>query len=403
MRLVNGAFAHPSRKLTSALALPLLALTACGGGSDAGRADDELVIASIFAVSGAATQPTYVNGVKMAVEDINATGGFNGKKIVLKEYDDSLDPQKAISAARLAIKDGADVVIGSPTVSQTNAIADLFKDSGITYINMSSATPVAADESLGGDQTFRMVTAQPEQIYGAVQWILEEKAPKGAGLIGMAGDFGGDGLPQFEQPLTKANVEIVGQKLYPQGTTDLTNEMLAVKGSDVIVNWGYPQEIGLSLKTAAQHGLDDVPMVTPASGALVNSMKLVEASLQANLYSVMTCDPTSDARPYVQEWANRYQETYDAVADYASATSYDAVGLVIAAADESGSSDSAGIAKSLKTVTYNANTMCATEYHADERQELMHEAVLVNFAGGKPAVVAAYTAADLLGHGANQG
>lgn len=188
-----------SRTFAVGLAVAGLGLAACGnGGSSSGAAegDKELVIGSIFSTSGAATQPAYVNGVKMAVQEINDAGGIDGTKVVLKEYDDALDAQKAVSAARLAVKDKVDVIIGSATVVQTNAIADIFKKAGIPYINMSSSTPVALDESLGSETTFRMVTAQPEQIYGAVQWIQDELKPTNIGLMGLAADFGKDALPR---------------------------------------------------------------------------------------------------------------------------------------------------------------------------------------------------------------
>ena len=82
-----------------------------------------------------------------------------------------------------------------------------------------------------------MVTAQPEQIHGAVQWIQDELKPTNVGLMGLAADFGKDALPRFKAPLEKGGVKIVNERLYPQGTADLTNEMLAMKGSDLVVNW----------------------------------------------------------------------------------------------------------------------------------------------------------------------
>ena len=395
-----------SRTFAVGLAVAGLGLAACGnGGSSSGAAerDKELVIGSIFSTSGAATQPAYVNGVKMAVQEINDAGGIDGTKVVLKEYDDALDAQKAVSAARLAVKDKVDVIIGSATVVQTNAIADIFKKAGIPYINMSSSTPVALDESLGSETTFRMVTAQPEQIYGAVQWIQDKLKPTNIGLMGLAADFGKDALPRFKAPLEKGGAKIVNERLYPQGTADLTNEMLAMKGSDLVVNWAYPPDLALALKTAAQMDLGDVPMLSAGSASLVNSMKLVDVALQKNLYGTAACDPVSDDRAHVQAWAKKFQGKFNALADYASAVAYDAVNLAVAAGNEGAGFDSKSIAEGLKTVTFNDNTMCATEYKSDDRHELMHEAVIVNFEGGNPKLVAKYTSDKLLGQGSKQG
>ncbi|MGY1814666.1 ABC transporter substrate-binding protein [Blastococcus sp. SYSU D00820] len=357
------------------------------------------MLASIEPMTGSNVLTQYINGVRMAVDDINADGGINGHEIILKEYDSGLDAQKSVSAARLAVSEGADVVIGMPSTIENNAAAPIIQRAGIVYLNAGVSTPIATDEALAGDMTYRIMTPAPELIYANSQYVIDELQPQSIAMMGLGIDYGANALPQFRDLFEEAGIEIVAENLYPFDTRDLTNEILSARGADAILDWSYPNQMALGIRTAVQNDLAGIPYIGGPSSSIVNSRELVPPDQQQNLVGVQSCDPNSDEREHVREWAQRYQETYDEVPDYASPSMYDAVFLLKAAIEEAGSLDHRAIADAIESITFDENTMCATSYSVDDRRQLSHEAVVMTFPGGVPTQVRRFTAEDLEGNG----
>jgi branched-chain amino acid transport system substrate-binding protein len=401
-----------AQRALAAVAVASLAATACGdSGNDplastdndsGGGIDRSLILGSIEPMTGSNILTQYINGVKMAVEDINAEGGIGGHPIELKEYDDALDAQKTVAAARLAVSDDVDVVIGMPSTIENNAGAPILEQAGIVHLNAGVSTPIAADEPLGSDMTFRIMTPMPELIYADAQYVIEELKPSKIAMMGLGIDYGKNALPLFRKQFEDAGIEVVAENLYPFDAKALTNEVLAAKGADAILDWSYPNQMALGIRTAQQQGLGDLPYIGGPSSSIVNSRALVPAELQNGLVGAQSCDPRSDDREHVQEWAKRYEEKFDEPPDYASPSVYDAVFMLKKAIEEADSLDHKDIAAALETITYDENTMCATVYKSDDRNQLSHEAVVMTFDGGTPKQARRFTADDLEGKGTVQ-
>jgi branched-chain amino acid transport system substrate-binding protein len=392
----------------AALALSM-ALTACGGaksgasttGSGSGINRD-IILGSIEPMSGGNILTEYINGVRMAVKDINDKGGVGGHKIVLKEYDDGLDAQKTVSAVRLALADKVDAVIGMPSTIENDAGTPLLQRAGVIILNAGVSTPIASQEKYANPLTFRIMTPMPELIYAESQYIINNVKPKSIGLMGLNIDYGQNALPQFKQAFTGAGITVTASNLYPYTATDVTSEVLAMKGSEAVLDWSYPNQETIGLKTVGQYGLGSVPYFGGPSSSIINSRNAVPAALQDHLYGVQSCDPNTDSRDYVKQWAQRYKAAYNEIPDYSSPSVYDAVYFIKAAIEKANSLDHTAIAKAMETTTVDQNTMCATAYKVDDRHQLSHEAVVMTFAGGVPKQVQGYTAKDLAGHGTIQ-
>jgi len=405
-----------SRGRVAAFLTVTLALAACGsstsgnsgargpsGGSGGSSGiNRSFVLGSIEPMSGSNVLTEYINGVRMAVNDINAAGGIGGRPIVLKEYDDGLDAQKSVAAARLAVADKVDAVIGMPSAIESSAATPILQRAGIVFFSSGVSTPVATGETNAGPLTFRLLAPLPELIYAEAQYITNTVKPKSIGMMGLNIAYGQAALPQFKKAFEAAGIKVTASNLYPYTATDVTSEVLAMKGSDAVVDWSYPNQETLGLKSVPQHGLGDVPYFGGPSSSIISARHAVPAELQKNLYGVQQCDPNTDSRSYVRDWAKRYKATYNETADYSSPSVYDGVYVLKAAIEQAKSLDHKAIAKAVETLTLDKHTMCAPAYKADERHQLSHEAVEISFAGGMAKQLKQYTAKDLIGHGSVQ-
>ena len=98
-------------KLTKWCMLVLLVLASC-----ASPADEPIKMGSILILSGegASWGIAAKNGIDMAVEQINADGGINGRMFAVDHQDDKADPKLALSAfENLVQTKGIDIIIGT--------------------------------------------------------------------------------------------------------------------------------------------------------------------------------------------------------------------------------------------------------------------------------------------------
>ena len=73
-----------------------------------------------------------MEGHNMAVEEINAAGGINGRKLVTVARDTKLNPSAAASAAKEMItKDNVDVIMGGLSSAVGLAISEVAKQEGV--------------------------------------------------------------------------------------------------------------------------------------------------------------------------------------------------------------------------------------------------------------------------------
>ena len=99
--------------LVMVFAMLLCSLSACAGKSST-DASDEITIAFIGNTTGDYAQygiPVR-NAVMMYFDQLNSSGGINGKKVKVLEYDDKGDGVEAVNAFNLAMEKGITAVIG---------------------------------------------------------------------------------------------------------------------------------------------------------------------------------------------------------------------------------------------------------------------------------------------------
>jgi len=162
----------------------LLALLAAGPA----RADDELVLGYMMAKSGPYVSLANTNevAVDMAVEEINAKGGINGKKIKVVKFDTAGDPKQATTAVRSFAQDaGALAIIGPFSSSEVRTTFPVGEREGIAQMSMASSAPGLTK---GFTYGFRNTTDEGKVIDEVLGAIKDKKLPMASGAAAYATD-----------------------------------------------------------------------------------------------------------------------------------------------------------------------------------------------------------------------
>jgi len=89
----------------------------------------------------------YVNGMKLAVEEINAAGGILGKELVLDVQDEGADQSVAVNATIKLIESGVPAIIGSYFSTNCMAVLPEIEKAGVVYFANGSNPDIAAQNN----------------------------------------------------------------------------------------------------------------------------------------------------------------------------------------------------------------------------------------------------------------
>ncbi len=122
---------------------------------------------------------------EMAVDEINAAGGINGKKVVLLKFDTGGDPKQAALAVRRFSDEKSLAIIGPFSSSEVKVSFPVGEREGISQMAMSSSAPGLARDF---KYAFRNTTDEGKVVSEVLSTLKEKKLPMETGCIAFATD-----------------------------------------------------------------------------------------------------------------------------------------------------------------------------------------------------------------------
>ena len=203
----------------SAAAVMALSLAGCSGGSmddssssSAKASGDSITIGTVTTNSGtaAAYGEAEVKGFELAVSEINAKGGINGKKVKLESMDDKGDATEASNAYNKLAGDNNVLAVAGPTISATTAaVAPLADQSKLVTI-----APAATSDSIEtGNYLFRTCFKDSYQGEVAARFAAENLKVKKVAVLYGTGDPYSSGVGEaFAEAAEKLGLEVVDKE-----------------------------------------------------------------------------------------------------------------------------------------------------------------------------------------------
>jgi len=271
------------------------------------------------------------NGMKMAVEEINAAGGVQGRKIRLVVEDSGYDPKKAVLASQKLIeRDKIFAMVGpmgSPTVL---AAQDILLDAGVLQL-----FPLTAAEF-----TFKFDPAKPqerlkfnnllpyvESTRAALKYMMEWKNFKKPCIMHQDDEYGKNVLDGFNQQLTAMKVQPASITSYKRGASDFSAQIAKMKSDscDLVVLGAVLREPIGAMTEAKKLGWD----VTFLGATPTNVMEVPMLGKEAveGLYAASGFEiPYEDtAKDKVKDWLVNYKKMFSTDANTQAIIGYNAV------------------------------------------------------------------------------
>ena len=263
-------------RLLTALVLPALVLTACGGGgedtaaspgSGAGGGGEPIEIGVITSTSGplATYGNTYLEGLEAGMDyATDGTGEVNGRPVELEILDDGGDPEKAISAATDLVGRGVKVLAGTASSGVAIQLAPFAEENDVLYISGAAAsdaiTGINPNTFRAGRQTYQDVATAAtllDDVRGTVMVFAQDSA-FGQGNVGaVEAVLGGQGatVEPLLAPATTNEFTPFAQQI-KTAAPDLL--FVAWAGETTSAMWQALQQQGVFESTTVTTGLGDL-------------------------------------------------------------------------------------------------------------------------------------------------
>ena len=369
------------RILAALMALAMLgAFSGCsntgdGGSASGGSDSDTIRIGGLAPLTGdAASYGVAVNNaIQMAVEDINANGGIDGKQIEYIYYDEKGDTTEATNAYNKLVQDDKVMaIIGDVTTKPTLAVAQTSQQDNIPII---TATATAAEVTLTGPNIFRACFTDPFQGELMASYASEKLgATKVAVLSDMADDYSSGIAEAFVAKAEELGMQVVADEKYQDGDVDFKSQLTNIKGQnpDVLFLPVYYEDLRLISAQAKEVGV--TAQLCGADGwDSVLTDNFDSSVLDGGVFCSQYSTESTDER--VQSFISAYKEKYEMDPNMFAVLAYDATNMMAQAISDAGSTDSQAIIDAMAALEYDGLTGHMT---FDEDRNPQKSAVIVS-------------------------
>lgn len=372
-----------------AAALSAGVLAGCGGSGSNGNKVEEGATSIKIGLSyeltgGVATYgQSSVDGVKMAIDEVNAAGGVNGKTIELVEYDTKSDEAEATTLGKRLM--GQDKVIAILGPATSGAFKAEIPDANSYKVPVISGSATADDVTVANgkvqEYAFRICFSDSYQGTAMAKYAAEKLGAKTAVIYkDSASDYAIGLAENFTKTFTEAGGSVLKEESYSTNDKDFKAVLTSIKdlNADVLFIPGYYQQAGLIIKQARELGID-VPILG-ADG--FDSPDLVGLAGAENLNNIFFTNHYSslDQDPMVQDFIAAFKEKYGREPDAFNALGYDEAKFLCDALSRCESLDSVSLQKALsETKDFKAVTGTLS---VDENHDAVKEIVVIELQNG---------------------
>ena len=228
-----------------------------GGGARTGAgAQVRMAVGGPMTGGSAAFGAQLKQGVEQAVEDINATGGILGQKIVLSVGDDRADPKEGVSAANKFAADGVKFVIGHFNSGVTIPASDVYQENGMLVITPAATNPQVTDRR-GMWNVFRVCGRDDQQGGVAGAFIADQFKGKRVAIVHDKTTYGQGLADETRKAMNAKGVKEVMYEGINKDDKDFTALVSKLKAAnpDLIYWGGLHDTAGLIVRQMRDQGV----------------------------------------------------------------------------------------------------------------------------------------------------
>lgn len=314
--------------LAACMAVPFMAGCQSGGSSASG---DKIIIGGIGPLTGDAASYgiSVKNGCQIAIDEINAAGGVNGKQLELLFEDDVCDEEKSISAYNKLMDSGINVLVGAVTSGCSIAVSEVSVSDNILQITPSGS----AMDCTKHPNAFRICFTDPLQGEIMAQYIADKGFKNPAIIYDVASDYSKGIHDSFIAKAAEVGLTIAADESFTSGDVDFKTQLTKIKSSnaDCLFLPIYYTEVGYISEQAPTVGVELPYFGCDGWDGVINQLNGNTANIEGATF--LTPFVATSTNEKVQSFVKAYEAKFNATPDQFAADGYDAIYAVKAAVE----------------------------------------------------------------------
>lgn len=352
------------------------------------QAQDRVKIGMVAELSGAGA-PSGTNwrdGIKIAVEEINAQGGILKRRVEVMEYDTQTDPQVSRALVQKAIDDGAYAIWGT-IYSGSTLVNMLVAQQNSTPQFVGSEAPTIVDRK--NPFVYRTSSGAQKGVPALTPYFKDTLKAKKVGVAWVNNEFGKGGRNVFVEEMKKAGIEVIADVPSEQAQTDYAADVAKLKQAnpDAVFVYMNQEESARFLIEAKKQALA-MPLVGEVTLTEAKVIELAGGSAEGAIAHVGVT-ATATSVPGIAAFGKKFEETFkrkpthDAIKGYVGAWATKYVTELV------GKFDGEAFSKKMKNLCLKADQYPGMLLDTcwDDRGEMSRPSFMVQVKGGQPVVI----------------
>jgi len=267
------------------------------------------------------------NGVRMAIEDLNAQNPQVGGKPVHFEIaaeDDAGDPRQGTAAAQKLCDLKVAGVVGHLNSGTTLPASKVYHDCGIPHITPSASNPDLTKP--GFNTTFRLIANDNDLGAAIAKYAAETLKLKTVAVVDDRTAYGQGVASVFRKTAQGLGMQVVDEQFTNDKATDFLSILTAIKAknADAIFYGGLDPQAGPMLRQMEQLGMTSVKFL---GGDGICTTEIAKLSGNAKTLENVVCavgGASIDRMPGGKAWKQRYDQKFPGQFQVYSPYAYDA-------------------------------------------------------------------------------
>jgi branched-chain amino acid transport system substrate-binding protein len=354
--MIRDGGIRPAYRRGVSLLVAAVTASACGAAGDAvdertrraARATGDLVIGAAWPWE-AASEFLYREGLDLAMEEVNAGGGINGRPLRFEVMDDRQSVTEGrMVAQRLGQDPDVVAVVGHLQSYVSVPAAAIYDLAGVVMF-----APFSTDPELTRRQysrVFRGTFTDPETGRQLARFASDEGLRRVV-VYYVRSEYGRGLANAFEEHAAGAGIAIVARQSYePAGDLNVAEiervvrEWEQLQFDAVFLADEVPHAAHL-ISAVRRHG-HDVPILAADAVAAPSLIEIAGPAAEGTI--VATAFHADNPRPEVQRFVHAFEARFGTSPDMAAALGYDAIGVLVHAMRTAGTAVPDRVADALR-------------------------------------------------------
>jgi len=348
--------APPLRRilLTAGALVPALVLAACGGGNDTAKSGSnggsyKVVLISDLSGPYSGVSGPGAAGAEVAINNINANGGINGKHVNLEVVDSQSTPAAALAAAQKAVSENPLAVIMFSGSAGASSITSLVQSTKVPFLS-----PALSDTSVYPPQPYLYqpsLTAKQngQALYQFVKQRLGSLAGKTVDVAAISSPYVDVIIKNATTLLQADGAKIGGTERYQLPLASFTTQAGAISRDkpDAVLVLGSTDDTVVVSKALGAAGVTSLQVGIPSGAAQTTIQHVASPN-----YYALTANPYPSALPEFLSIADKYGKKAEVSGSIFSMSGWVTAYVVAQAVTQCGAScDSAHLNAALEQVS----------------------------------------------------